>query len=646
MRQTLSGILPALAILLCACGSPDAPSDAGVNPGGASVTAGQWTVAYNAGGQQGMSYAAVLTDSAGASRFTETDSIHLQEPDIPDSIRFSRKWEVGGGSILVFSVTTPSADGTARSAGARGILENAEALPPPGLRSVYLSGRSPGEMDSQRTPLSVEQSPVLHHNVHITFSPDNPDTALLVVDSLVVVFPPGSTDPIVLSFSGTGEPVEKSGYPDSGGIYTEVFTSALELNRVYTDGEGVVTGHARITSAFLTGGGFFPVPEVSATKQNYRLTLSLPGACTSWAPLYPLSDTVMVSGPGGIAGGLPVALGGYTQIEINPEHHLLSLAGQPDSLDLTAAGRLAGALAETLDFLSSRFSFIEIQYPDGDAVYPVFGGLFFSRGSLRSLADISNWSSVIRSGEVPEGFRIAAQSARGVLMQSLRLDPLLARMLTAWFPLRFYDHVENDPAGLAAIREVYLKGYLHGMELTGGATEYALVDPMLASSPHLDLIAGGKGVIVLEYMNSLGLLQRLPWLLQAFTHSWSTNYWPRIYSTLLYSEKLTDEYQSLLRNLFYLPGIPQITVEWRQDNGTILMKPLEIQPGVNFALPLDSCACLIHFRDTSFTRPVAFTNGILQCEIDNPSLSPGEVMAIDLNHLWLVPADFIYRRTP
>ncbi len=95
-------------------------------------------------------------------------------------------------------------------------------------------------------------------------------------------------------------------------------------------------------------------------------------------------------------------------------------------------------------------------------------------------------------------------------------------------------------------------------------------------------------------MNSLGLLQRLPWLLQAFTHSWSSNYWPRIYSTLLYSEKLTDQYQTLLRNLFYLPGVPQITVEWRQDNGTIFMETTEYQPGEPFGLPLDSCLCLIH----------------------------------------------------
>ncbi len=217
-------------------------------------------------------------------------------------------------------------------------------------------------------------------------------------------------------------------------------------------------------------------------------------------------------------------------------------------------------------------------------------------------------------------------------------------MLAAWFPLRFYDHVEEDPEGLAELREAYMKNYLYAMELTEGATEYALIDPMLASSPHFDLIAGGKGVIVLEYMNSLGLLQRLPWLLQAFTHSWSSNYWPRIYSTLLYSEKLTDQYQTLLRNLFYLPGVPQITVEWRQDNGTIFMETTEYQPGEPFGLPLDSCLCLIHLGDTSFTRPVVSMNGILQCEIDHPFNPAGEVRAIDLNPRWLVPADLIYRR--
>lgn len=646
MRHTLSGILPALVILLCACDSPDVSSGTGVNPGWASLTAGQWTVRFNADSHQGMSFAAVLTDSAGASPFTGTDSIHFPEPDIPDSIRFSRKWELGGGSILVLSVTTPSSDGTAHAAQARQILENAEALSPPGLRSVYLSDRSPGLMDSQRTPLSVEQSPVMNHFISITFDPENSDTALLIVDSLVVVFPANSTDPIVLDYSGTGETTELVRYPDSQGTHTEVFTNALELNRVYTAEEAGISGHVRLTSAFLTGMGFFPVPVASSiTTQNYRVAFDLPEGCTAWTPLTSQSDTLMASGPGGITGGLPVALGSYTPMAINPEHDLLVLTGgEPDSLDLLATGRIAGALAETLDFRSSRFSFIEIQYPDGDAVFSVYGGLFFSRGSLESLADLSGWSRLIRSGEIPDGFPILVHAARGVLIQSLRLDPLISGMLTAWFPLRFYEHVQDDPEGLAEIREAYMKNYLYAMELTGGATEYALIDPMLASSPHLDLITGGKGVIVLEYMNSLGLLQRLPWLLQAFTHSWSSNYWPRIYSTLLYSEKLTDQYQTLLRNLLYLPGVPQITVEWRQDNGTIFMETTEFQPGEPFGLPLDSCLCLIHLGDTSFTRPVVSMNGILQCEIDHPFHPSGEVRAIDLNPRWLVPADLIYRR--
>lgn len=646
MRQTLSVIFLASFILMGGCGSPGNPPEAAADRGWAAITAGQWTVSFNPDNSRGISFGALLTDSAGASSISGTDSIHLHEPDIPDSIRFSRKWEVGGGAVLVFSLTAPFTDGTALARRASEILESAVVIPPPGLRSVYLSDRSPGPMDSQRTPLSVEQSPVLNHFISITFDPENSDTALLIVDSLVVVFPANSTDPIVLDHRGTDETTQVVRYPDSRGIHTEVFTSALELNRVYTSEEAGVTGHVRLTSAFLTGRGFFPLPDASfATTQNYRVAFDLPEGCTAWTPLTSQSDTLMASGPGGITGGLPVALGSYTPMSINPEHDLLVLTGgEPDSLDLLATGRIAGALAETLDFRSSRFSFIEIQYPDGDAVFSVFGGLFFSRGSLESLGDVSSWSRIIRSGETPDGFPILVHAARGVLMQSLRLDPLLAGMLAAWFPLRFYDHVEDDPEGLAEIREAYMKNYLYAMELTGGATEYALIDPMLASSPHFDLITGGKGVIVLEYMNSLGLLQRLPWLLQAFTHSWSSNYWPRIYSTLLYSEKLTDQYQTLLRNLFYLPGVPQITVEWRQDNGTIFMETTEFQPGEPFGLPLDSCLCLIHLGDTSFTRPVVSMNGILQCEIDYPFHPAGEVRAIDLNSRWLVPADLIYRR--
>ncbi len=427
MRQTLSFIFLTSLILMGACGSSGDPPEAPADRGGSTITAGQWTVSFNPGNSRGISFGAVLTDSAGASSISGTDSIHLQEPDIPDSIRFSRKWELGGGSILVFSLTAPFTDGTALNGRASEILESAVAIEPPGLRSVYLSDRSPGWMDLQRTPLSVEQSPVLNHFVSITFDPENSDTALLIVDSLVVVFPANGTDPIVLDHRGTDEAIQVVRYPDSRGLHTEVFTSALELNRVYTSGEAGVTGHVRLTSAFLTGRGFFPLPDASsATTQNYSVTFDLPEGCTAWTPLARQSDTLMASGPGGIAGGLPVALGSYTPMMINSEHDLLALAGgEPDSLDLLATERIAGALAETLDFRSSRFSFIEIQYPDGDAVFSVFGGLFFSRGSLESLADVSGWVHLIRSGETPDGFPILVLAARGVLMQSLSLIPFL-----------------------------------------------------------------------------------------------------------------------------------------------------------------------------------------------------------------------------
>lgn len=643
--EVVFAIFVLAALALSSCGSGAEPAQTSGSPGNISVFAGQWVVEYDPGDFSRGVFNAFMTNEEPL----PVDSLHFQDPELADSLVFRRAWAQGGGSFLIFSVTVPAFQDTSAARRIWSILEGSSAIHPQGLRAVYLSDRSFSEIDEERASPSVEPPPEVNHHLVVTYDPTNQDSCLHIRDSLVVDFTVSNSDSMIFSLDqGEGER-NFTLYPDSMGKCSRVFEGVLGINRLYTDHLGNVTGHARLTSAYLTGQGFFPLSDAT---QNYTAEFILPDSIYAWTPLREVSNDLWQSAPGGITGGLPLALGNYSTYETGFGGYTKALlsGGIPDSLDSQVISTSAAVLSNTLSFASAGFAFIEIQNPDGDMVCPVFGGVFFSRGSLESLADVSDWDERISTAEVPEGCRILTSFAEGLLMQSLRLDPVLEDMLISWLPLRYYAFVEGDPEGIITLREGYMKYYLYSTEmisLNGNPeyrTEYSIADPRLADSPLRPFIAGGKGVILLEFMHSRGLLVKLPDLLQGFTHSWSSNYWPRIYSTLLFNDKLSDQYRDLLRKLFYLPGIPQITVEWREDKGIVYMEPFEIQPGIPFNLPMDSIPCLLHLQDTVFVREAYLQNGLLQCEINLPEGEAGMVTAIDLNGERVLPADFMYRR--
>ena len=608
------------------------------------VSTGFWSVRYDPGGYTGGSYGISLSETVPL----PVDSQHFQDPELADSLFFSRFWRVGGGLNLVFSIAVPESNDPSIESRISGILQDASVVPPEGLRRIYLSDRNFQEIESERDSRSVEPPPEVNHRLLITFDPTDPDTCLIVQDSVTVDFTVSSADSMVFYLdTGSGES-EFVLHPDSNGVCRREFTSILAINRLYTSLEGEALGHARLTSAYLTGAGFYPL---SATTQNYTVEFILPDSISAWTPISKISDDIWQSAPGGLTGGLPVALGNYLTTEDRHGYTLSLLSGgSPDSIDELVVNSLSDVLHSSLSFPSADFAFTEVKNPDGRMVLPVFGGVFFARGSLEPLLDVSGWDEMIARGELPEGFGILTDAARGILLQSLWLDPVLEDMLVSWLPLRYYSAMVDDPEGIATLREGYMKYYLYNTEraaLSGSPSltvEYSIADPLLALSPQRYFISRGKGVILLEYMYSRGILTNLPALLQRFTHSWSSNYWPSIYSTLLYSEKLRGEYQELLRRLFYLPGVPQIKVSWIEDDGIVYMNPMEIQPGIPFSLPLDSIQCMVYMPDTSFTRTTFIDSGMLQLVIDPPSGITGNVRAIDLNHQWTIPADFMYRR--
>lgn len=608
----------------------------------ASVSYGSWRADFPAENAGDAVFSLRITDSVPS----PVDSLHFFDSEIPDSVAFSRVWDTGGGTIAVLSATMPAPVPSATETRLRRVLDGAELVHPPGMRRVYLSARSFADIDSVRASASVEPPPEVTHHLTVTYDPKSTDSCLVVRDSVRVNFAVSTSDSLILVMQTASGPDTTVVFEDSTGASWEIFTTVMAMNELYESPGGELLGHARVTSAYVTGAGFYPL---SRWPQNYLVTFSLPDSITAWTPLEQSDDGVWRPGPrqGGVIGGLPFALGRYSDVsEPGGYGHMVLAGSPPDPTDLALAETVNVVLRQTLDFASAVFSFVEINNPDGHVVVPVFGGVFYSSGSLEPLGTVDEWPELLSVGETPEGGEILAAAARGLLIQSLKLDPVLSEMLTAWFPLVYHRSVTGDARGTALLREAYLKYYLFNTELLSlGADaapviEHSLADPELQGSPLLHYVAGGKGVVVLEYMNSLGLLSSLSDLLQDFTHRSSANYWARIYSSLRFSQR----YQELLRNLFYKPGIPQIEVLWKEESGAVNMAAREIQPGEPFGLPLEGIQCRIHLQDTSLVRTTFYHDGSLMVQINPPPGANGPVTAIDLNPHWLIPADFMYRR--
>ncbi|MCD4706685.1 MAG: hypothetical protein K8S62_03000 [Candidatus Sabulitectum sp.] len=648
-------------LILISCGDSDIPVETiGISDEYRLIHQGPWSVQYNALGDAVMKTDLVFEAIATAGMRNEVDSLNYSSL-LPDSLRFNMEWHVGGSAVLVFSVTIPDRGDEQLVRHARAVCYGASIVRPAGLRSVFLSDRTGSVIDQERASTDVEPPPDVTHYLKVYYQQDSTSNRLEIIDSLVVDFSESNADSMVFTFihrdassviSSTAGVFRRDSTPnqylcfaDSSGMYTGVFRNQFQINIPYLDSRGRVSVQSRLTSAYLSGDGYCPISDSPA---NYNVQIFLPDSISSWTPLVRgETPDEWYSGPGGIVGGLPIAIGNYTENTLFPRYRMLIFAGSPiSSLDSIAVEKIASLLRGSLDFPSAEFSFVEIINPDGPVVISGFGGMLFSRGSLESLADVSAWDENLANGIVPPGSEILIGAAEGILVQSLQLDPVISDALASWIPLRYYSANTDDEQGLAVVRDAYLKYYLFNTEVFGGnggtpvLAEYALGDPMLESSPLRPFVVGGKGVIVMEYLNSLRMLNRLPYLLQDFTHASSGNFWLKISSSLRVYRN-TDNYD-LLRALLYQPGIPQINVRWWEENEKILIDMMEIQPGLPFNLEFGECQ--LHFQDTTVTRALisSIESGLIQCAAGLPGY--GQVTAIDLNHTGVIPADLMYTR--
>jgi hypothetical protein len=657
----LNSFVFVFVLFMASCSKNDNPSEFTPVPVERTVIhLGPWSVEHNNLDAAGMTSNLVFVSVELADQLNETDSLN-HDGSVPDSIRFSRKWYTGASSVLLFTVTIPDTGDELVISRAREVCESASILKPEGIRSVFLSDRTGSQIDEERASADVVPPPEVSHYMQVFYQPDSMNYCLEVIDSLVVDFRESNADSLTFTFINrdsssvifstagvfrrSSASNQYSCFADSSGIYTGVFRNRFRINIPYPNSQGQVSVQARLTSAFLSGDGYCPL---SSTTENYSVQFFLPDSIIAWTPLKLDEDTQKWnSDPGGIIGGLPVAIGSYTESYIYPRYRLFVLNADPISdLDSIAVTRIAATLYRTLDFPSADFSFVEIFNPDRQVVVSAFGGILFSRGSLECLNDVSSWDETILSGNVPAGSEILIKAARGILLQSLQLDQILSDMLAAWVPIRYFEANTEDEQGLWTLRQAYLKYYLFNSEVQGGngsiniVEEFALSDPMLSVSPLREFVTGGKGVIVLEYLNSLRMLNRIPYLLQDFTHASSGNFWLKVSSSLRVSSETRD--YSLLRSLLYQPGIPQVHARWWENEGKVFIELQEIQPGSPFNLNFNQCQ--LYFPDTVLTRTLIADRltGLLQCSAGSPGSGP--VTAIDLNHTGVIPADIMYER--
>jgi len=624
------------------------------------INTGPWSVRYDSLDDASLRYELAFISTGIAAHGKEIDSLHF-ESQLPDSIQFNMEWHVGGSAVLLFSVTIPDRGDEQLISQAGSVCTGATIVRPPGLRSIFLSDRTGAVIDIERASIAVEPPPDVTHHLMVYYQQDSTGRLLEIIDSLVVNFTESNADSIAFTFihRGTGSVISSTAghfrgdsiqskylcFADSTGMYTGVFRNQFQINIPYLDSQGRVSVQSRLTSAYLSGDGYYPI---SVVPENYIVQVFLPDSISSWTPLSrgELPDE-WYSDPGGIVGGLPIAIGNYTESQLFPRYRMLIFEGSPiSSMDSIAVRRIASILRNTLDFPSVEFSFVEIINPAGPVVTSAFGGMLFSRGSLESLADVSAWDENFTNGIIPSGSDILIGAAQGILVQSLQLDPVLSDMLAAWIPLRYYAANADDENGLSLIRKAYLKYYLFNTENLGGngntpvIAEHSLGDPMLVDSPLRPFVAGGKGVIVLEYLHSLRMLNRLPYLLQDFTHASSGNFWLKVSSSLRVYRG-TEKY-NLLRALLYQPGIPQIQARWWEENDMLFVHMTEIQPGLPFNLEFGECR--LYFSDTTVVRSMtrSIESGLNQCTVDLSGY--GEVNAIDINHTGVIPADVMYTR--
>jgi len=388
---------------------------------------------------------------------------------------------------------------------------------------------------------------------------------------------------------------------------------------------------------------------LSNTPANYNVQFFLPLNFEAWTPLDTIAlddNDVFISKPGGIVGGLPIAIGIYNKQQITPRYSILSFAGSEMlPSDSSVAHKIVELLVNTIDFRLANFCFVEINNPDHSVIIPGFGGILYSEGSLASLDDVSDWDNLIAEGRIPEGTEIITGAAEAILLQSLQLDPILFKMLRAWLPLRYFHMNANDAIASSFIRKSYLKSYLYNTEIIQNTEylpvvpEYALADQMLVGSSLENFVSIGKGVVILEYLYSLRKLNRLPYMLENFRHSSSANYWQTIIRGLNILED-SDDY-NLFRSLLYQPGIPQIEASWWLSDGKVFINTEEFQPGTPFNLELNECQLIL--PDTVIIRNLISLQDYTLYQCTAPPDDLGELRAIDLNGEGFIPADIIYR---
>lgn len=569
-----------------------------------------------------------------------------------DSLTFSRLFPLGGGSVLVL---TGVAGDASRVPLVRRMLTQSSLRRWHGLREVVLSDVSPDSIDRLRNEPPREEPLYVNHRLHVVFQPAVAESSLFLVDTVSFRGRDGVTLNVNRGVPGNLDAlngmVEQTGQgswlclSDSSQVrsFTGVFTCVLPRNwHIADEASGELLGRCRMSSALL-GGRYLPSSE---HPNRFEIQVHAPQGMSVYSPLSQVFQPVhggaydFSTGTGLVRGTVPVFIGEYSEYTLSDRRSRLLVQAGIDQEHFTEdslwADNMGMLLQSMLGFPGSSFSILVAEGGTEAFSVPYHGCLVVSPGVLSTLSGVFSWGDSLAAGAQAAGTGVVAAGAECFTLQSIFIDPVLARMIQAWMPCRFLDFMSVSE-DLFKMRRAYRNYYLYQTGITGGL-ERALADPGLAGSPLYEPVVRGKGPMVLEYLHSQGCLDHLPNLLDNLRHS--GNYWNKLWANLgLYEGERRFR---LLRQFLYQPGIPQVSVEWWTEDGLIRLEPVQMQPSAQFGVLFRSCKL---FLEDGSSRQVILNPGDSNTlyAVLPPEASVG-VAAVDLNPEQVIPADIVYRR--
>ncbi len=577
---------------------------------------------------------------------------------LDDTSYVERLWPRGSGEVLVLQASAPSESPRTLLPVVQHILASAAVEPWQGLRRVELSSRSADQIRSEIESQDVVPPPAIDH--HLSISVDPGSMTLSVCDSLSVDFrltsmsgvrfrlPHLDSDAPEGIAALEGECFREIDsllcVPDSSsGLFRGVYTASFD--GFYCERDGFVKCQVRLSSSFSAGEWFYPGASIPS---SVTFSATVPRETDFYCPL-PLTGSSSSEGlttydysspEGGLVPPLPWAAGHFDERALADGRTLLVCSssierGQADEAALWI-DRLAATLWNEFGFEGARFDVVLLENP-GTPVSAIGPGcLLISPGLVTSLASHDRWADSLSSGLRPRSAALVARSAEAMFLLSTYLPEDISAALST-YSVYLFERDWGTAGSADSLLESLRLYYLNACETAGGI-EYSVGDPALLSSPLAEPVLLGKAPLVLALFSSEipGFDYGLGRALGNMRHSGYG--YGRIASACYLSATMEDFFWSWL----YLPGVPQIRVEWADSADRVYLRLEQLQPGPGFPLAPDRASLI-------FSSGVSYEDYLTGPDSRGRYSAPvyswaGRLEGIRLWPDLTVPADITYER--